>query len=96
MKLKKYQALLISIIVPCLITFVGMQSSYWFSLKGSLDLIEKLCFFVAICVGTYTFSQIEITSKSRLIMAWLAYLLGLAVIIFVISLITACSNGDCL
>ena len=96
MKLNKYQALLISIIIPSLIAFLGVQSSYWFGFRSNLGLVEFVYSFLAICVGAYAFSKIRIVSKPKLIIAWLIYLLGLAAIIFWVSLITACNNGDCL
>ena len=96
MKLSKYQALLISIIIPSLIVFLGVQSSYWFNLRSNLGFVELAYSFLAIYVGAYAFSKIRVVSKPKLIVAWVVYFLGLAATIFWVSLITACSNGDCL
>ena len=82
--------------MPSLIVFLGVQSSYWFSLRSGLDVVELAYSFVAIFIGVYAFSKIRIVSKPKLVLAWLVYLFWLAAIIFWVSLITACSNGDCL
>ena len=96
MKLSTYQALSISILGPCLIVFLGVQSTYWFNLRPELRNIEIIYSLAAIFVGALAFKQIKLRSKTKLVLAWLGYAFALVNIIFWVSLFTACSNGDCL
>ena len=96
MKLSTYQVLSISILGPILIVFLGVQSTYWFNLRPEIRNIEIIYSLAAICIGVFVFKQIKIQSKTKLAFAWLAYAFALVVIIFFVSLLTACSNGDCL
>ena len=96
MKLSTYQALAISILGPCIIVFLGVQSTYWFNLRPEIRNIEIIYSLVAIFIGALAFKQIKLGSKTKLVLAWLAYAFILANIILWVSLFTACSNGDCL
>ena len=96
MKLSTYQAFSISILGPCFIVFLGVQSTYWFNLRPELRNIEIIISLAAIFIGVFAFKQIKLRAKTKLVLAWLAYVFALVNIIFWVSLFTACSNGDCL
>ena len=96
MKISTYQALSISIFGPSLIVFLGVQSTYWFNLRPELGKVEIIYSLAAIFIGALAFKQIKLQSKTKTALAWSAYAIVLMVIIFWVSLLTACSNGDCL
>jgi len=86
----------ISIIVPSLIVVLGVQSSYWFSVRSSLRDLEVLYIFAAVIAGILCFNKLIIESKSKKVFFWLLYIILISQIVFWGSLLTACANGDCL
>ena len=96
MKLSRFKLFLLSIVAPILVTFIGVQSSYWFNMRNNLDAISLVYFVVAYIVGSLVFKQISFSSKPILIVAWLVYLTTVFIIILWVSLLAACGRGDCL
>lgn len=96
MKRSTFQSIILSIVAPSLVVFLGVQSSYWLNIRSNLATVEMVYSILAMCIGVYTFFRIKIISRPKLLVVWVIYVLILISIIFWAGLLTACGNGDCL
>lgn len=82
--------------VPVLLVILGAQSAYWFnSIAGNWP-PATILFFTGILIGVYSLSRFQFTSSRKRVIFVVLYGVLLAVVLWVLAFLTACSNGDCI
>jgi len=85
-----------SVLLPVVIVFLSVQLTYIFNIRSSLVLVESIYTIMAAVCGAYFFKNIQFKTKSISIVSWVVYVIVLVFLVFWVSLLTACGNGDCL
>ena len=82
--------------LPAALVIFGAQSAYWFgSIAGEWPpAIILLC--AGIALGSFSFSRFEFQSPTIKFISVVLYIPFLAVILWLMAFLTACSNGDCI
>jgi protein-S-isoprenylcysteine O-methyltransferase Ste14 len=82
--------------VPATLVILGAQSAYWFgSIAGAWPPAVFLL-VVGILLGVFSLSRIQFCSSTIKRISVTLYIPVLAILLWVIAFLTACSNGDCI
>ena len=85
-------ALIVAVLVPILIGWLGVQAQFWL---GAV-IASPLGLLPALLVGVIASSKVNFESTRSKYIFISTYILAVLIVLFLVSLLTSCANGDCI